>query len=100
MPVTRASPPPYFCCCSVPLTQAADPSHPPRAQLLDENLDGLISLPELIGTWKRSSSESAALALPPESELRQMFVQADVGKDGFLDDDEFSALVNAVYKEA
>jgi Ca2+-binding EF-hand superfamily protein len=66
--------------------------------LLDENLDGLVSLQELMATWKRSAAESAgAVAVPPESELRQLFAQADQGKDGYLNDEEFFALCEAVY---
>ena len=51
--------------------------------------------------WKRSAAESGgAVVLPPESELRQMFVQADVGKDGYLNDEEFFAVCEAVYPGA
>ena len=57
-----------------------------------------MSLQELMATWKRCSAESGgAVALPPESELRQLFAQADQGRDGYLNDEEFFALCEAVY---
>ena len=51
-----------------------------------------------MATWKRSAAESGGtVSFPPESELRQLFVQADQGKDGYLNDEEFFALCEAVY---
>ncbi len=63
-------------------------------QLLDDNLDGLVSLNELREAWKGAATESAgAVLLPADGELRQLFANADLDRDGFLNEDEFTGLV-------
>jgi len=69
-------------------------------QLLDDNLDGLVNLNELRDSWKKAAVESGGtVLLPPDGELRQLLANADLDRDGALNEDEFQALCELVYGE-
>ena len=66
--------------------------------MLDDNLDGLVSLNELREVWKRAAADSAGECfLPADGELRQLFANADLDRDGYLNEEEFEGLCEAVY---
>ena len=58
-----------------------------------------MSLQELLAFCERAAKEGAP-GLPSAADLRQLFVQADAGKDGYLNDEEFFAVCEAVYPSA
>lgn len=65
-------------------------------EVLDENLDGLVSVGELLALWKRAAADSGGkLDVPSEERIKALLAEADSDKDGALNEDEFYAVVDA-----
>ena len=59
-----------------------------------------MSLSELKDVWKKAAQESGGLVeYPNDGDLRQLFANADLDRDGYLNEDEFMALCEALYPE-
>jgi Ca2+-binding EF-hand superfamily protein len=69
----------------------------PVPQSLDDNFDGLVSWTDLRDAWKQAAAASASVQVPPEGEIRQLFANADLDRDGFLNETEFYGLCEVIY---
>ena len=59
-----------------------------------------MSLNELREAWKNAATESAGeVLLPADGDLRQLFANADLDRDGFLNEEEFEGLCELLYPE-
>jgi len=66
-------------------------------ELFDQNLDGFVSLSELLDVWRKAAAESnGQLDVPREDVLKSLIAEADSDGDGQLSEAEFYALVEAV----
>ena len=99
--------------CATPLAGAPSDTHththththflcppsppPPWPQSLDDNFDGLVSWTDLRDAWKQAAAASASVQVPPEGEIRQLFANADLDRDGFLNETEFYGLCEVIY---
>jgi len=71
---------------------------PTPTQLLDENLDAMVSLSELKEFWKKAAQESGGtVEYPSDGDLRQLFANTDLDRDGYINEEEFFALCEALF---
>ena len=63
-------------------------------EVFDDNMDGLVSVAKICALWKRAA-EAGGMAPPTEAAVKALVAEADTDKDGFLNEDEFIALVAA-----
>lgn len=71
-------------------------NHSTFIQYFDDNLDGLISLDELMMAWDKAVAGNSKLVKPDDEEIKVMFNEADLDKDGFLNENEFFAIIDAL----
>jgi Ca2+-binding EF-hand superfamily protein len=63
-------------------------------QLLDDNLDGFITLDELRAAFKNASAATGGkVEVPSDETLRAMIAEVDADADGKLTEDDFKELV-------